>query len=134
MTGVHLLQVAVSKAPFAREGRPGVHESTAGSGHHISQGRSSNLRSRPNRLRSGGRYRCMRLYERFADKNFYTSVATTFGVDFDSYEQIALSRLRGAGCRDNLVIVDPRAVDEEVQWALGSTIWQTHVQCLLAST
>lgn len=50
----------------------------------------------------------MRLYERFADKNFHTSVATTFGIDFDSYESIALSRLRGAGCRNNLVIADGR--------------------------
>ena len=50
----------------------------------------------------------MRLYERFADKNYHTSIATTFGIDFDAYETIALSRLRGAGCRNNLVIADGR--------------------------
>lgn len=50
----------------------------------------------------------MRLYERFADKNYHTSVATTFGVDFDAYESIALSRLRGAGCHNNLIVSDSR--------------------------
>lgn len=50
----------------------------------------------------------MRLYERFADKDFHTSVVTTFGIDFDAYESIVLSRLRGAGCRNNIVITDSR--------------------------
>ncbi|MGH6922842.1 MAG: hypothetical protein ACRED5_03635 [Propylenella sp.] len=50
----------------------------------------------------------MRLYERFAEKDFHTSVATTFGIDFDAYESIVLSRLRGAGCRNNIVITDSR--------------------------
>ena len=50
----------------------------------------------------------MRLYERFADKGYHTSVATTFGIDFDAYETIVLSRLRGAGCRNNMVITDSR--------------------------
>lgn len=48
----------------------------------------------------------MKLYERFADKGYHSSVATTFGVDFDAYENIALPRLRGAGCRNNIVISD----------------------------
>lgn len=48
----------------------------------------------------------MRLYERFADKEFHTSIATSFGIDFDAYEGIALPRLRGAGCRNNMVIAD----------------------------
>lgn len=48
----------------------------------------------------------MRLYERFADKEFHTSIATSFGIDFDSYESIVLPRLRGAGCRNNMVIAD----------------------------
>ena len=39
----------------------------------------------------------MKLYERFADKEFHTSVATSFGIDFDAYENIVLPRLRGAG-------------------------------------
>lgn len=50
----------------------------------------------------------MKLYERFADKGYHTSVATTFGVDFDAYESIALSRLRGAGCRNNMLVTDGR--------------------------
>lgn len=50
----------------------------------------------------------MKLYEKFGDKGFHTSIITTFGVDFDAYEAIALSRLRGAGCRNNFLIVDQR--------------------------
>ena len=48
----------------------------------------------------------MKLYERFADKTYHTSIATTFGIDFDAYESIVLPRLRGAGCRNNIVIAD----------------------------
>ena len=50
----------------------------------------------------------MRLYERFADKEFHSSIATTFGIDFDAYENIVLPRLRGAGCRNNIVFADSR--------------------------
>ena len=50
----------------------------------------------------------MRLYERFSDRGYHTSVATTFGIDFDAYESIVLPRLRGAGCRNNTVIADAR--------------------------
>jgi hypothetical protein len=50
----------------------------------------------------------MKLYERFADKEFHTSIATSFGIDFDAYESIVLPRLRGAGCRNNLVLADVR--------------------------
>tara|TARA_R110000868_G_scaffold10357_1_gene51022 strand:- start:551 stop:3025 length:2475 start_codon:yes stop_codon:yes gene_type:complete len=50
----------------------------------------------------------MRLYERFADKGYHTSIATTFGIDFDAYENIVLPRLRGAGCRNNMVLADGR--------------------------
>ena len=50
----------------------------------------------------------MKLYEQFAEKSFHTSVAATFGVDFDAYESIVLPRLRGAGCRNNIVIPDSR--------------------------
>lgn len=50
----------------------------------------------------------MRLYERFADKSYHTSIATTFGIDFDAYENIVLPRLRGAGCRNNILIPDVR--------------------------
>ena len=50
----------------------------------------------------------MKLYELFADKEFHTSIATSFGIDFDAYENIVLPRLRGAGCRNNVVVVDGR--------------------------
>lgn len=50
----------------------------------------------------------MKLHERFADKEFHTSIATSFGIDFDAYENIVLPRLRGAGCRNNLVLADGR--------------------------
>lgn len=36
----------------------------------------------------------MKLYERFADKNYHTSIVTTFGIDFDAYENIVLPRDR----------------------------------------
>ena len=48
----------------------------------------------------------MRLYERFGDSGYHTSVATTFGIDFDAYESIVLPRLRGAGCHNNMLLAD----------------------------
>ncbi len=48
----------------------------------------------------------MKIYERLGDKGYHTSVSTTFGVDFDAYETIALSRFRGSGCNNNLLLVD----------------------------
>lgn len=50
----------------------------------------------------------MKLYERFGDKGFHTSIMTTFGVDFAAYESIVLLRLRGAGCYNNLLLADAR--------------------------
>ena len=50
----------------------------------------------------------MKLYERFGDKGFHTSVVTTFGVDFDTYENVALPRFRGAGCNNNILLADAR--------------------------
>jgi hypothetical protein len=57
----------------------------------------------------------MRVYERFADKGYHTSIATSFGIDFDAYENIVLPRIRGAGCRNNMVITDGRMLT----YALG---------------
>jgi hypothetical protein len=48
----------------------------------------------------------MKLYERFGDPGFHTSITSTFGIDFDAYESIMLPRVRGAGCRNNLLLVD----------------------------
>ena len=50
----------------------------------------------------------MKLYERYGDNGFHTCIATTFGVDFDAYENIVLPRLRGAGCCNNLLLTDSR--------------------------
>lgn len=50
----------------------------------------------------------MKLFKAFADTGFHTSIITTFGVDFDAYEAIALARLREAGCRNNILIADGR--------------------------
>lgn len=50
----------------------------------------------------------MKLYEQFGQPGFHTSIATTFCIDFDAYESVALSRLRGAGCTNNLVLMDAR--------------------------
>ncbi|MCY4559687.1 MAG: hypothetical protein OXF79_25635 [Chloroflexi bacterium] len=59
----------------------------------------------------------MRLYEQFAEKSFHTSVAATFGIDFDAYESIVLPRLRGAGCRNNIVIPDSRMLTHALEGA-----------------
>jgi len=60
----------------------------------------------------------MRLYERLGDSGFHTSIITTFGIDFDAYESIALSRFRGAGCRNNIVLVDDRMLTHALSEAL----------------
>ena len=59
----------------------------------------------------------MRLYELFAEKGYHTSIATTFGLDFDAYESIVLSRLRGAGCRNNMVLADNRMLTHALSGA-----------------
>jgi hypothetical protein len=48
----------------------------------------------------------MKLYERFGEGGYHTSVITTFGVDFDAYENVVLPRLRGAGCHNNILLCD----------------------------
>jgi hypothetical protein len=57
----------------------------------------------------------MKLYERFGERGYHTSIATTFGIDFDAYENIMLPRLRGAGCHNNIVMPD----DAMLTQALG---------------
>ncbi|MDD4617053.1 MAG: hypothetical protein PHW76_08095 [Alphaproteobacteria bacterium] len=48
----------------------------------------------------------MKLYEIFGKSGFHTTIATSFGIDFGAYENMMLSRLRGAGCNNNLIVVD----------------------------
>ena len=50
----------------------------------------------------------MKLYQQFAEKGYHTCIVTTFGLDFDTYETVVLPRLRGAGCRNNIVVADGR--------------------------
>jgi hypothetical protein len=50
----------------------------------------------------------MNFLDHFADREFHTSIATTFGVDFSVYESVVLPRLRGAGCRNNVLLLDGR--------------------------
>jgi hypothetical protein len=48
----------------------------------------------------------VKLYELFGEKGFHTCIVTSFGIDFDAYENMALARLRGAGCHNNLLVTD----------------------------
>ena len=48
----------------------------------------------------------MKLYETFGKRGFHTSIATSFGIDFDAYENVMLARFRGAGCYNNLLATD----------------------------
>lgn len=52
----------------------------------------------------------MKLYEKYSEGGYHSSIASSFNVDFDAYETIVLSRLRGAGCRNNLLLCDSRMV------------------------
>jgi hypothetical protein len=59
----------------------------------------------------------VKLYERFGDKGFHTSIVTTFGVDFDTYENVALPRFHGAGCNNNILLADARMLTCELDGA-----------------
>ena len=50
----------------------------------------------------------MKLYDRFGTNGFHTSLISTFGIDFDTYENVCLNRLRGAGCTNNFILPDAR--------------------------
>ena len=50
----------------------------------------------------------MWLYDQYSSSGYHTSIVTTFGIDFDVYENIVLARLKGAGCHNNLLITDSR--------------------------
>lgn len=61
----------------------------------------------------------MKLYERFGDRGFHTSIVTSFCVDFEAYEDIALPRLRGAGCHNNVLLVDDKMLREALDGGLA---------------
>ena len=48
----------------------------------------------------------MKLYERFGGRGFHTTLITTFGIDFDAFESVVLTRLRGASCFNTALLVD----------------------------
>lgn len=50
----------------------------------------------------------MKLFDCFSSSGYHTSVITTFGVSFPAYEFIALSKLRAAGCVNNVLMADSR--------------------------
>lgn len=50
----------------------------------------------------------MKLFTWFATGGFHTSIISTFGLDFEAYEAIAIQRLRDAGCNNNIVVADAR--------------------------
>lgn len=50
----------------------------------------------------------MRLFNAFSAPGYHTSLVSTFGVDFEAYEAIALPRLRDAGCNNNILVADAR--------------------------
>lgn len=56
----------------------------------------------------------MKLYERFGERGYHTSIITSFGVDFDTYENVVLSRLKGAGCRNNILLCDAALLSQNL--------------------
>ncbi|SIR51430.1 hypothetical protein [Pseudacidovorax sp. RU35E] len=54
----------------------------------------------------------MKLFNYFAAGGFHSSIISTFGIDFDAYEAIALPRLRDAGCNNNVVVADARMLSQ----------------------
>ncbi|MBB5052719.1 hypothetical protein HNQ36_002693 [Afipia massiliensis] len=59
----------------------------------------------------------MKLYEKYSEGGYHSSIASTFNVDFDAYETIVLSRLRGTGCRNNMLLCDSRMVTASLDGA-----------------
>jgi hypothetical protein len=52
----------------------------------------------------------MKLFEAYSEKGFHSTIATTFAIDFDAFESIALPRLREAGSTNNILLADARMV------------------------
>lgn len=56
----------------------------------------------------------MKLFKAFEDRGFHSSICTTFDVDFGAYETVALSRLRGVLCNNNILLTDSRMLTYSV--------------------
>lgn len=50
----------------------------------------------------------MKLFNAFKETGFHTTITTSFCIDFLAYEQLVLTRLRDAGCMNNIVLADSR--------------------------
>jgi hypothetical protein len=57
----------------------------------------------------------MKLFDCFSAGGYHSSIITTFGIDFDAYEAIALPRLRDAGCSNNVVVADARLLAQALE-------------------
>jgi hypothetical protein len=73
----------------------------------------------------------MRLYEYYGKSGFHTCIVSTFGVDFDAYENVIFSRARGAGCHNNLLITDSRMLSLALG---GNSSLPRHAGCLYSVT
>lgn len=57
----------------------------------------------------------MKLFQAFSETGYHTTVITSFCIDFAAYEQIVLTRLREAGCMNNIVVADRRMVTQALE-------------------
>lgn len=65
----------------------------------------------------------MKLFERYKDRGYHTCITTTFGIEFDAYEQIVLPRLRAVGCYNNLVLADQTMLNHAVTRSFGLPVY-----------
>jgi hypothetical protein len=59
----------------------------------------------------------MKLYERFGDSGYHSAVLSTYCMDFDAFDSVALGRLRGAGTRNIILIADDKMLHAAVNAA-----------------
>ncbi|MEP7247052.1 MAG: hypothetical protein ABI885_25670, partial [Gammaproteobacteria bacterium] len=50
----------------------------------------------------------IRIADRLTSKDYHSTIITTFGVDFATYENLALPRLRSGASNNNILLVDTR--------------------------
>ena len=62
----------------------------------------------------------MNLCDILSDGGFHTAVVTTFAVDLDAFEAIAFNRLRGAWCRNVILLADAGMVALALEDAMPS--------------
>jgi hypothetical protein len=76
----------------------------------------------------------MRLYEQLSEPGFHTTVITTFGIDFPAYEDLALSKLRSSGCKNNIVVVDSRMLTYALSGASAPPRAAGRQYCVVGAT